>query len=151
MDGANNFEKADFLLQYARETNWKFQNAIFIAFKDSGARVKGRLKSNLARIESEIGDKGLFKIYDLIRTTIVVTDPQEVIQSFEILKQISFLKIIKIQNSLNSPLSTIKINFIFRNKIIGEVILRRGPKPLLYKSNKLIKDLKSANTIDEFR
>jgi len=62
----------------------------------------------------------------MIRATVDIGDPQEVIDAFEAVTQISFLEVIKIENQLQSPSQCITVNFVFRNKIVGEIVIRYG-------------------------
>lgn len=79
-----NINKAYFLVQYALEINWKFQNALYIALRDSNFLITGGCKTNLMRIEDKMCENIIeeddeecrsFRIYDMIRTTIIINEP----------------------------------------------------------------------------
>jgi len=87
----------------------------------------------------------------MIQATIDICDPQDAIDAFETVEKIPFLEVVKIENELQSPSQAITVNFVFRNKLVGEILMRCGQPPVNYASHKFLKDLLGAQSPERMR
>lgn len=96
--------------------------------------VEGNLKSNLQRIAQKITGDGtnenLFRIPDMIRATIVVKEPSQLVDAYNTIATNSEFNIIRLKNQLNDPQKLVHLNVIFNDSIIGEILIRYGPEPI---------------------
>ena len=73
---------------------------------------------------------GLYRVTDMIRATIEVRHPSQLISAYLKLATIPHLEVVGIQNNLKSGLRSVSVNFIYAHRVIGEIQMRAGKKPL---------------------
>ena len=62
----------------------------------------------------------------MIRATLNVSKPEQMKEAYQILTKIDAITILKIKNKLSTELQNVTINFIYKDKIIGEIQIRHG-------------------------
>jgi len=93
-------EKAYLLFFHALENNWLFQTILRNKFKNTNFEVFGNVKTNIVRIEQKIEEEGgnLGKLTDMIRATIVVGDPTQMIIAYDLVSDTNYIQIIRVKN-----------------------------------------------------
>jgi len=88
------------LFFHALENNWLFQTVLRNKFKKTRFKVFGNVKSNIVRIEQKIEEEGgnLGKLTDMIRATIVVDDPTQMREAYDLVKDTMYIQIIRVKN-----------------------------------------------------
>ena len=108
----SNLEKAHYLYKHALEYNWAFQTILRTKFKRTGFQIVGNLKSNLGRIAQKIEQNDVegeennpFRVFDMLRLTIVVTDYLKIKEAYLMLTSMKpQLQVVRVQNYLNTDL-----------------------------------------------
>ena len=95
----------------------------------------------------------MFNITDLIQASVEVDQPHQLQEAFDMLNNISksTLRIIKIENNLNTPLKNVMFNFIFNNQIIGEIYLICKNDGAKTSTNMFLYELTQASNFDHFK
>jgi len=57
----------------------------------------------------------------MIRATLNVKNPEEMIPTYEVLLDMEELNVVKITNKMGTDLQNVTINFIYTDMIIGEI------------------------------
>lgn len=148
--GTSNLDKALFLHQHAMRHNSQFQRQLKDMFEKQEYVLEGNLKSDLQRIACKIteANENPFRITDMIRATIIVKEPQQLVDAYNTIASNSEFNIIRLKNNLKDPLMHVHLNVIFNQSIIGEILIRCGPKPINYEATKFFTGLKSARSIE---
>ena len=71
----------------------------------------------------------------MIRATLNMKESADMIWAYKYINQIEEINIIKIDNNLCSSASNVIFNFIYKDMIIGEIVINYGTKPLHYDAN----------------
>ena len=107
-------------------------SSIQAKFKVFGITVTGNLKTNLHKISQKVDEYekeegegadglGKFTITDMVRATLHVKNPEEMIPAYEVLLDMEELNIVKITNKMCTGLQNVTINFIYTDMIVGEI------------------------------
>ena len=86
----------------------------------------------------------------MLRATIIVLDPNQMMQIYEHLCKHKNLNLVKIKNKMSTPLRNVTLNMIYSHNIIIEIQLQCGEKPINYGANHFLYELSRANTASEF-
>ena len=156
------FDQAYVLYAHALEMNGDFLLQLKTMFRKTDYKVKGVCKQNLTRIAQKIVQnehekhRGLmnlissanpYRITDMIRATIVVHEPYQMREAYELVKKVAAVgKVIRIKNKLKSSLQNVTLNFT-DDYIIGEIQMRYGSKPINYFANHFLYELKRADSL----
>jgi len=73
---------------------------------------------------------GLYHVTDMIRATIEVKHPSQLISAYRQLAIIPNIEVVRIENNLKSGHRSVSVNFIYAHRVIGEIQMRSGKKPL---------------------
>ena len=137
------------------ENNWLFQAILKKKFKSvAGMNYFGNMKVNIARISQKIEEENgnLGVLTDMIRGTIVVNNADQLLKAYKMVKETKYVEIIRIKNALlRPPFSTIFLNVIFKDNIVGEIQIRHGEKSVAYESNHFFYELERSNNFFDFR
>lgn len=121
-------------------------------------RLAGGLKMNLARLaearwQDKLRPKGgdPFTQSDLIRATVVIPEADQLPEAYELVTKIQELQVIKVTNGLTSGSQDVTINFIYRESILGEILLRFSDRAVNFYANRFIDKLSRAETAQQFQ
>ena len=81
---------------------------------------------------------GLYRVTDMIRATIEVKHPSQLISAYRKLAAIPHLEVVRIENNLRSGLRSVLVNFIYAHRVIGEIQMRTGKKPISFNGAHLL-------------
>ena len=87
----------------------------------------------------------------MIRAKVIVGQTSDLMQSYNFLRHIDKFEVIKVSNNLKSIHSNVVVSVIFDNKLIAEIELKCGSKPVLYHSYTFLKNLASASDVKVFK
>ena len=157
LDSPSNFDKAIFLINHALEYNWQFQMVIRNAFKkfELTMRLTGNLKTNLMRIKNKIeyenkennSEDGVMRVKDMIRAKIMIKSLNDFEAIFNHLSVIPDFVVLKIINNLEDmDRENLIIVFMYREGIIGELLLEYKEKQPQYYAHHFIHELEHAKT-----
>ena len=90
-----------------------------------------------------------FKVDDMIRATIRVHKPQQLIEAYELIKKTTGVRVVRIISRLFTS-DTIHMNFVYENTIVGEILLVCGKEPVQSCGNQFLNQLISRETKEEF-
>lgn len=148
------FDQANFLYQNALESNFSFHAILKQHLKKIGKAHSGGIESNLMKIISKIQkapEQNLFMVCDMIKATIIAETPEELISIYDHLEKHPYFEIIQIKNGLKGPLTKVELNLIFQRKILCEITLEYGAKPMNYGAHCFLQELSNSETVQEFR
>ena len=135
------------------------------AFKKHEYVVTGNVKSNLGRVAHKISEwkvrnedddlvqdpTGVFKITDMIRATVVVNKPEQIISVYKALLGMQELNMIRCKNNLFDDDQFISLECIYMNRIIAEILIRCGSKPVNLAASALIANFRAAESIPKLK
>ena len=85
----------------------------------------------------------------MIQVTFIVEDINEIIDVYEHFSKIKGVVVVRVQNSLKAPLKSITLNFIWQDRIIGEVQIRE--ESVSYEANQFLNELANCNNVLQFK
>ena len=154
-------EQAQWLILHALEYFWHFSMVVKYAFKQfRNITIKSCLKQNLLRIKSNLDDlnsghsgslkypDGVYKVTDMLRSTIYVESVFEMEQAYGELEAIQDISILKIINQMNTQHSCITFIIMYQEAILCEIVLRHSKKSALYYANQLVNNIVQSQDVN---
>ena len=148
----DNLQKAYSVYQHALKYSFKFMLLLQKLFLPQGLQVSGGANSDLIGVAAKIGQSEVepnnpFRVFDMLRVTIRVFHPTQIVRSIQTIESSSSFQILKLQNNLDSSLKCVHMNVIYEKGIIGEIIIKYGPASPSYPTHHFLCQLIKAESV----
>ena len=125
----DNLQKAYALHQHALQYSFGFLTLLSKLAIPMGCTVTGGVKQNLVRIAQRITENPIeinnpFRIFDMIRATITVNQPNQILELINSIESSSNFEMLRIKNKLDKHFGTVYLNVMYNEAIIAEIQIK---------------------------